>query len=251
MARILIISDIHSNLEALEACLQAAPHYDSVWNLGDLVGYGASPNEVIAAAQKIGKRFVRGNHDKACSGITQPNDFNIPAATSVLWTREHLTPHGLEWLRELPAGPLSCDGHTAQIAHGSPLDEDHYLLDIIDACQVLNEGDVQLTFFGHTHVQGGFAEERGKCYRIDPQYDTLNGFASWDLELSPQSMYLINPGSVGQPRDGDPRSAFCIWNTNERRVTYYRVDYDLESAQKRIRDAGLPRWHAERLSQGR
>ncbi len=134
--RILLISDIHSNLEALEACLAAAPAYDLVVNLGDTVGYGANPNEVIARCRALGKIFVRGNHDKAVSGLMDLAEFNAAAGLATLWTRDQLTPENLEWLRSLPQGPLHIDQLPGvQFVHGSALDEDEYLVSVRDAIE--------------------------------------------------------------------------------------------------------------------
>ena len=128
--RVLILSDIHANLEALEACLDAAPEYDQVYNLGDIVGYGANPNEVAMRSRELGSIFVRGNHDKACSGVSDLNDFNPIAGLAALWTREKLTQDHLQFLRELPQGPIS-PMKDAQLVHGSPRDEDEYVLSLI------------------------------------------------------------------------------------------------------------------------
>ncbi len=251
MHRILILSDVHANLEALAACLEAAPSCDQVWNLGDLVGYGAAPNEVIAMCRKAGHSYVRGNHDKVCSGLIEPLDFNPAAVMSALWTREVLSNDHLEWLRALPAGPLDCDGLHAQMAHGSPLDEDHYLIDIVDGCQTLAESNAPLTFFGHTHVQGGFGDDKGNCFRIMPDYVNEKESETWVMKLNAGAAYLINPGSIGQPRDGDSRAAFCVWEPAKHAITYFRVPYNVTTAQERIRSAGLPGWLADRLELGR
>ncbi|MBV9670613.1 MAG: metallophosphoesterase family protein [Acidobacteriales bacterium] len=250
MPRILVISDIHANLQALEACLNAAPAHDEVWNLGDVVGYGASPNETTAISRKIGNRFVRGNHDKACSGTADPKDFNRAAAQSAMWTRENLSQDNLQWLRDLPAGPILCS-HSAQISHGSPLDEDHYLLDIADGCRTLELDNAKISFFGHTHVQGGFAQDGGRCYRISPDYLESEGTVTCVIELMPATSYLLNPGSIGQPRDGDPRAAFGVFEPDQMTMTYFRVPYDIPAAQQQIRDAGMHDWLAERLALGR
>ena len=156
--RILLLSDIHSNLEALDACLAAAPGYDLVVNLGDSVGYGGNPNEVIAKAQTLGHVFVRGNHDKAVSGLMNLDDFNPVAGLATLWTRDQLTPENLEWLRGLPQGPIKLDELPGlQFVHGSALDEDEYMVSAQDAIAPLITDPVPVTFFGHTHLQGGFA----------------------------------------------------------------------------------------------
>ena len=136
--RVLLLSDIHSNLEALEACLAAAPSYDVVVNLGDIVGYGASPNEVIDRSRALGKYFVRGNHDKASAGLMDLKDFNPIAGLAAVWTREQLTPDNLAWLRNLPQGPVYVEGLAdVQFVHGSPIDEDEYMVSLRDAVDPL------------------------------------------------------------------------------------------------------------------
>src|ERR1043166_6020839 len=155
--RLLLLSDIHSNLEALQACLAAAPEYDLVVNLGDIVGYGASPNQVTEQSRSLGKFFVRGNHDKAVTGITDLNDFNPVAGVAALWTRDQLTQENIEWLRVLPQGPVAiADLSDVQFVHGSPLDEDEYVVNSEEAFVSLKQSATSLTFFGHTHLQGGF-----------------------------------------------------------------------------------------------
>src|SRR5438067_4019934 len=206
--RILLLSDIHSNLEALESCLAAAPAHDLVVNLGDIVGYGASPNEVIARSRELGKLIVRGNHDKAACGLMEVTDFNPVAGMAALWTREHLTPENLEWLRQLPQGPIRVDeALDAQFVHGSPIDEDEYLVTLRDAQEPLTYSSVALTFFGHTHIQGGFSKNDEK-HLVQPIYKCGDGREVCEFPLQREDQYLINPGSVGQPRDGDWRAAF-------------------------------------------
>jgi len=255
MSRILVISDIHANLDALEACIAVMPAYDSVWNLGDLVGYGASPNEVAARARQLGSTFIRGNHDKACSGVSSTEDFNPVAALSAYWTRQKLTQPNLDWLKQLPRGPgLPDPSLGAQIAHGSPLDEDQYLVTIYDAAEPLALAEQPLTFFGHTHIQGAFAKSGPEFAQIVPEYrSTPDAAESWRLRLvtNDDARYLINPGSIGQPRDGDPRAAFCLWDTEDHSVTFYRIPYDIAAAQRRIREAGLPEWLSSRLARGK
>jgi diadenosine tetraphosphatase ApaH/serine/threonine PP2A family protein phosphatase len=250
--RILIISDIHSNLEALEACLAAAPAYDRVFNLGDIVGYGANPNEVTARSRDLGTVFVRGNHDKACSGVSSVDGFNPIAGLAALWTRERLRPEHLEFLRELPMGPIEpLEG--VQCVHGSPRDEDEYLLIASDAYQQLVQARDPLTFFGHTHVQCGYLYEPGSKSgrQVVPVYSSKKTADSVTLELEEGTAYLINPGSIGQPRDGDPRAAFAVYDTESRTVTFHRVPYDIAAAQEKIFAAGLPERLAIRLEEGR
>ena len=229
--RILLLSDIHSNLEALDACLAAAPAHDLVVNLGDTVGYGGNPNEVVAKAQSLGHVFVRGNHDKAVSGLMNLEEFNPVAGLATLWTRDQLTPENLDWLRELPQGPIRVEELPGiQFVHGSALDEDEYMVSARDAIEPLITNQVPVTFFGHTHLQGGFVltGEISEVYR--PGYRT---------------------GSVGQPRDGDWRAAFALFDSEAWIVTFYRVPYNLRVAQEKILAANLPQRLATRLATGR
>jgi diadenosine tetraphosphatase ApaH/serine/threonine PP2A family protein phosphatase len=249
--RLLILSDIHANLEALEACLDAAPEYDQVYNLGDIVGYGANPNEVTERSRELGSVFVRGNHDKACSGLTDLHDFNPVASLAALWTRKKLFDDHLQFLRELPQGPLSPidDVH---LVHGSPRDEDEYILMASDAYAMLSQSTASLTFFGHTHVQRGFIlETDGQGKALAPSYKSSKGKQTVKLEVKPNKKYLVNPGSVGQPRDNDPRAAFLIYDTDAGVITFYRVPYDIQLAQEKIFAAGLPERLAVRLEEGR
>jgi len=250
--RLLILSDIHANLEALEACLDAAPEHDQVYNLGDIVGYGANPNEVTERSRDLGSVFVRGNHDKACSGVSDLADFNPIAGLAALWTRQKLTPDHLEFLRELPQGPLA-PMENVQLVHGSPRDEDEYVLMASDAYLMLAQADVPLTFFGHTHVQRCFLLDAGKGpgKSLVPAYKAARGKQSVKLELKPDTRYMVNPGSVGQPRDNDPRAAFVLYDTAENSITFHRVPYDVARAQEKIISAGLPERLAVRLAEGR
>ena len=250
--RILLLSDIHSNLEALEGCLAAAPAFDLVVNLGDIVGYGANPNEVIERSCSLGKHFVRGNHDKAAAGVMDLKDFNPIAGMAALWTREQLTPANLKWLRELPQGPIRIpEVPEAQFVHGSPIDEDEYVVTPRDALEPLMATSVPLTFFGHSHVQGAFSSNPAEGGALRPVYKTMGQKETTEMELHKGVEYLINPGSVGQPRDGDWRAAFALFDSAESRVSFYRVPYDLKTAQERILAANLPQKLATRLAAGR
>ena len=250
--RILLLSDIHSNLEALDACLAAAPAHDLVVNLGDTVGYGGNPNEVIALARELGKVFVRGNHDKAVSGLMDLEDFNPVAGLATLWTRNQLSHANLEWLRSLPQGPVEVEELPGiQFVHGSALDEDEYMVSVRDAIEPLITNAVPVTFFGHTHLQGGFMlqGEISEAYR--PGYRTVGQTETSDWPLRKDFRYLINPGSVGQPRDGDWRAAFAMFDSDAWIVTFYRVPYNLRVAQEKILAANLPPRLATRLATGR
>jgi predicted phosphodiesterase len=250
--QILLLSDIHSNLEALDACLAAAPGYDLVVNLGDIVGYGANPNEVIARSRAMGNVFVRGNHDKAVSGLMELDEFNPAAGLATLWTRTQLSAENLDWLRALPQGPVRLKELSGvQFVHGSAFDEDEYLVNLRDAIEPLLTGSVPVTFFGHTHLQGGFVADGELSDLYRPTYRTVGQPESSDWPLRKNRHYLINPGSVGQPRDGDWRAAFAVFDSDAWIVTFYRIPYHLRVAQEKILAANLPQRLATRLATGR
>jgi predicted phosphodiesterase len=254
--RLLVLSDIHANLEALEACLPVAPACDFIVNLGDVVGYNASPNEVCERVRAMGGLVVRGNHDRACSGLTNVTEFNLVAAISARWTQATLLPEHLDWLCNLPQGPLRHDRFPGtEFVHGSPRDEDEYVLNPSTANADFHvPGHADSIFFGHTHIQGGYIYEDGKVRSFAPQYATGEELAQCTMTLAPGVRYLINPGSVGQPRDGDWRAAFAAYESDKGAVaelTFYRVPYDVEGAQQRIVAAHLPDRLALRLKQGR
>lgn len=240
----LILSDIHGNGDALRAVLEDAQgHYDHLLSLGDLVGYGAEPNAVVDWARASALSAIRGNHDRACTGLDSIEHYNADARASALWTRSTLTPENLEYLQRLPRGPLpiSCTQGNFDMVHGSPLDEDDYLITLNDVAQMRAHLETQLSFFGHTHIQGGFLVARGGVKRIVP---------GRVLELEPDHFYLVNPGSVGQPRDGDPRAAYALYSPEERAVEFRRVDYNVAKAAEKICEAGLPESLAARLHRG-
>lgn len=253
--RLLVLSDIHANLEAFEACMAAAPPHDRVVNLGDVVGYNATPNEICERVIAMNAPIVRGNHDRACAGLSDLKEFNPVAAISAYWTRNTLTPENLAWLKALPQGPLRVDDLPGmEFVHGSPLDEDEYMLSSAAAEDNFHLATpVPLIFFGHTHIQGGFVDEDGDSQSFRPEYGALAGPAEYKMWLVPGKRYLINPGSVGQPRDSDWRAAFALYETNGAlaSVTFYRVPYDVQKAQQRILSAKLPDRLAARLQIGR
>jgi len=249
--RYLVVSDLHSNLEALAAVLEAsAGRYERVVCCGDLVGYGADPNPAVDWARKNVAVIVRGNHDKACCGTSEGEDFNPLARYAALWTRAQLTPENLAYLRELPSGPIQVDGF--QLVHGSVADEDEYVFFAEHAALTYPYLDSSLTFFGHTHIQGGFARlGLGPVRSIQVSFPEGSGWKAF--ELHEREQYLINPGSVGQPRDGNPRAGFAIYDSDltPGTVEYGRVAYDVARAQQKIRLAGLPPRLADRLAVGR
>jgi len=249
--RALLISDIHANIDALEAVLEAAPEHDVVWNLGDVVGYGAAPNEVIERVRDLGKTFVRGNHDRACSGQLSLEDFNPVASRAARWTRQVLTPEHIDWLQHMVRGPITPDGPQVSCMHGSYLDEDEYLLSVRDARLPLKQAETRINFFGHTHLQGGFAVHGEDWFKLDPVYSSDDEPDVSELVLIPGARYLINPGSVGQPRDHDRRAAFALFDDERMVLEFRRVPYDFRLAQMRIMRAGLPDQLAMRLGFGR
>ena len=245
--RYLIVSDLHANWEALEAVVRHAKgQYDRSLCCGDLVGYGADPNSVVEWVRGNCAVIVRGNHDRACTGQEDLEWFNPVARAAALWTLENLSADNVSYVRDLPQGPAFVEG--IQVLHGSPCDEDDYVVGADQAAQAFTYLESRLAFFGHTHLQGGFIWNQERVETI-PAIALRSDRQSLDIDSS--GGYLLNPGSVGQPRDGDPRAAYALYDSDRGVVDYYRVDYDVETAQRKIRDAGLPSFLAERLSIGR
>ena len=245
--RYLILSDLHANLQALEAVAAAAEgRYEQVLCCGDLVGYGADPNPIVEWVRAHCSLVVRGNHDKACTGLDDLEWFNPVARQAALWTQANLSPENAEYTRNLPMGPLTVGNF--ELVHGSPFDEDEYVLGALEADQAFHYLEQRLSFFGHTHVQGGFIWNHARVEtipRTSPRSDRQV------MEIDPGCAYMINPGSTGQPRDGDSRAAYLLFDSDAQMVTYFRVPYDIEGAQRQIRAAGLPPILADRLSVGR
>lgn len=247
--RYLVLSDIHSNLEALEAVLRAASTQkcDSVIVLGDLVGYGADPNAVVDRVRALNPiAVVRGNHDKVAAGLENAEDFNPMARAAANWTQEALSSSTRQYLTELPIGPRLVE-NVVEICHGSPLDEDLYVVADLDAIRSIAASRRQLCLFGHTHVAlRAWVDGRQRL-----EIETPQGNPEFETKMAEGTKYLINPGSVGQPRDGDSRAAYAIADMDRHVVTLYRVAYPIEVAQKKILDAGLPPMLAYRLGMGR
>ena len=265
--RYLILSDIHANWEALEASLAAVEgRYDQILCLGDIVGYGADPNRCVEWVRDNcpNGRVVRGNHDKVCCGLDLGEDFNATALRAARWTQEQLTPENLEYLKTLPQGPAVIGVPNPevlldfQLVHGSPLDEDEYLVSGTDAGMAFEHQTHGLTLFGHTHVQGGFVANppahdwwgHGSGARII-RMKQGPGIVNTVMPLDDREKYLLNPGSTGQPRDGDNRAALGIYDAEARAMEYWRIPYDVAAAQSRIVAAGLPEVLAARLQFGR
>jgi len=243
--RYLVISDIHANLEALDAVLAAAGHYDRALVLGDLVGYGADPNAVIDRVRSLSSAIcIRGNHDKVGAGLEDTDGFNYLARHAIAWTANALTPDRRQWLAALPEGPAVIDAFV-EICHGAPFDEDVYIFDDLDAMRALRASERPLCLFGHTHVPAAFI--------FDNELRTVGLIRGprVDIGVEDQSRYLVNCGAVGQPRDGDPRAAYGIVDTEARTVSLMREPYDVAAAQAKIIAAGLPDVLAQRLAVGR
>jgi len=245
--RYLILSDMHANWDAFEIVLRRArrKRFDAVLVLGDLVGYGAAPNQVVEAVRAFAPRLytVRGNHDKVVAGIDGGGNFNQTALLAAQWTAQRLTATNLRYVRNLPRGPIDVAPGLA-ICHGSPLDEDTYVFSDVDAFEIFSSFSVPVTFFGHTHIPSLFTLHGRKI-----GVTALRG-TSGRILLHPEARYLINPGSIGQPRDRDPRAAYMTYDSDRRVVRWYRVPYAVGAAQGRIRKAGLPNMLAERLAVG-
>lgn len=244
--RALVISDLHSNSAALRAVMKRVRRkkFDSVLCLGDFVGYGAEPNQIIDAvrAMRGQKVFIRGNHDRVAAGLDTADTFNQAARASALWTRDQLRPANQRFLEHLTVGPLL--HRDVLLCHGSPYDEDEYIFNVHHAAQILGVYKAPFILFGHTHLPVIFS--------IDEDMN-VSGAAIRDettVRLKPHLRYLINPGSVGQPRDRNPAASCVILDTDKRTAQFLRVPYDVERSQAQIRAAGLPEILAARLSLG-
>ena len=249
--RFLILSDVHSNWDALQAVLRHVrrKRYDRVVFLGDAVGYGASPNAVLNWLQGLGPTatIVRGNHDRVCSGLDNGDYFNRYAREASAWTLDRLEERNLEFLRSFAEGPLDLLSNVA-ICHGSSFDEDAYIFSVYDAQQAFRSLPHPIIFFGHTHVPTLFTLqlEHGQT---NLRARLLSGSRTV-INLDSEARYLINPGSVGQPRDRDPRAAYAIFDADNRRIYLYRVPYPAAAARRRIIQAGLPPVLGDRLLHG-
>ena len=213
--------------------------------LGDLVGYGAGPNQVVEAVKNLegDVHVVRGNHDKVVCELEDGSNFNQPALQAARWTTERLTPANLRYVKEMPLGPIEIDD-ALHICHGSPLDEDTYVFSIYDAYEIFSHYTAPLVFFGHTHIPSYFVLQDQTIEVAVVQGDEVT------LQLEPDKRYLLNPGSIGQPRDRDPRASFVIYDSETKVVRWQRVDYAINKAQERIMKSGLPKVLADRLALG-
>lgn len=240
--RILVLSDIHANLTALEAVLQDAGPFDAAWCLGDIVGYGPDPNQCIERVRRLPNLIcLIGNHDAAAVGQIDLDTFNREARLSAHWSRSALTESSLRFLQNLPE-KVVCQHVT--LTHGSPRNPVwEYLLDTYSAAINFAYFDTQLCFVGHTHLPIVYSLANG------------NSNAQWQIIQKQEPIQInqraiLNPGSVGQPRDHDPRASYAIFYPEENVWEPHRVEYDVASVQERIYRAGLPQRHGLRLSEG-
>jgi len=244
--RYLVFTDIHGNLEALLAVLKFVmkKRIDHYLFLGDLVGYGASPNEVVqklAALKPLS--LVRGNHDKAVCNLDSVQTFNPIAASAIYWTKSRITKKNFDYLYKIKKSPEVVH-ETITICHGAPFDEDYYIFGEFDAAEAFSYFQTPVCFFGHTHFPFVYAE---KDQIVEGTF--LEGRSN-EVKLEKGVHYLINPGSVGQPRDRNPMAAFAIYDSDARTVKFYRVEYDIAEAQRKIHEQNLPSALAERLTLG-
>jgi len=238
--RIAVLSDIHSNLVALDAVLAAAGPVDAIWQLGDVVGYGPEPDAVVARLRDRGAIGVRGNHDAAACGGSEIDWFNPDARRAMEWTRAAIGPESVAWLRALP-DRLSAAG--ADLVHGSPREPLwEYVTSVPLARANLALLEQPIGLHGHTHIPVAFVEDDGRIDVVEPHDGST-------LALRGRRA-LLNPGSVGQPRDGDPRAAYALVDPEAGSISWHRVQYDIDAVQAAMRAAGLPPSLAARLSYG-
>lgn len=238
--RIMVFSDIHSNLTALEAVLAAAGNVDAYWCLGDLVGYGPDPNECIALVRDLPNLVcVRGNHDAATLGEVDQNTFNHEASLAITWTKRNLNAESQEFLLSLPERLLIDD---ITLVHGSPRNPVwDYIMDAMTAERMFQFFDTRICLVGHTHVPAIWKETES---------ESPKGLVLDYQKVKILTKSILNPGSVGQPRDHDPRAAFAIFDPQESLWELRRVPYKIPEVQARIKKSGLPWRHALRLSEG-
>jgi diadenosine tetraphosphatase ApaH/serine/threonine PP2A family protein phosphatase len=241
--RTLIISDVHANLTALEAVLEDAGEFSRVWCIGDLVGYGPDPNQCIERVSALPDlKCVMGNHDAAILGEIETFTFNYEARASLAWLETELSAANRDWLSRLDKR-LTFDKVT--LAHGSPRNPVwEYILDLGTARQNMRQFDTPICLVGHTHLPCIYQIEG------DNPLSTRQHLMTQDAPFKLEHKSIVNPGSVGQPRDHDPRSAYLIYDDEDDSWIFHRVAYDVPQVQERILAAGLPKRHAYRLEEG-
>ena len=239
--RLAVMSDIHSNLTALEAVVADIPDVDEIWCLGDTVGYGPEPNEVIALLRDRDARAVLGNHDGAALGSVDITWFNPDAAAAIIWTAGVLTDDSHAYLAALQT--TRTDGDLTAV-HGSPRDPIwEYIVSPGVALANMAAFSTRWCLFGHTHLPVIYAEEGSGMTGLAP--------AVGEVQPLPEGRALINPGSVGQPRDGNRDASYLVLDLDAHTAEFRRVAYDIAQTQARMRKVGLPTWLIERLADGR
>lgn len=242
-----IFSDIHSNLEAFRAVLEdckALIPQEPVIILGDLVGYGANPNEIVEKVIELKPKVcLRGNHDKVAAGLESAEEFNAVAQIAANWTNKALMEKNMQFLQSLLMGPIDIHGDFL-VSHGSPVDEDDYIFTDFEASEVFKQMDFKICFFGHTHYPVNYIL-RGDEISVHLPRSTRES-----ILIEEEARYLINPGSIGQPRDRKPEAGYALYDSENRTVTLIRVPYDYELAGKKIIKVGLPAVLATRLALG-
>lgn len=240
--QVLVLSDIHANLAALDSVLEAAGAVDAIWCLGDVIGYGPDPNACVERLRELKPEYwLAGNHDWAALGKLDISDFNPMARLAALWTREQLTPQNFRFLETLPARVKASELFT--LAHGSPRHPIwEYVLDAQTAAANFAYFDTPYCLVGHTHVPAIYRQQNGRvegpAYALGEPIRLENG------------RVIVNPGGVGQPRDGDPRASYIILDTDALTVTYHRVEYPVQKTQAKMAKAGLPARLITRLNYG-
>jgi predicted phosphodiesterase len=243
--RVLIVSDIHANLPALEAVLEdAGGDYDTIWCLGDTVGYGPWPDECVKRVRDLGAITVIGNHDWAALGRMDVEDFNPEARRAVMWTAEHLSEEANGWLAALPSQPVEAEGYT--LTHASPRDPIwEYVIYPSVAMANFDRFATACCLVGHTHVPQLYVLSRGekKSAAVAPEFGK-------GMRLGEYAKAIVNPGSVGQPRDNDRRAAYALLDTEQGIWEPRRTEYNIEQTQRGMRQAGLPERLINRLAFG-
>lgn len=246
--RILIISDIHANLTAFKSVLEHANgRWDTIWFLGDLVGYGPDPNECAQELQKYSHIALSGNHDKAVLGELDIKSFNREAKYAITWTQEAITSETRDFLQSLPSKQVEGDFTLAHASPRYPVWE--YILDPLTASENFNWFETPFCLVGHTHVPVIFEEHLNGFRRVNVRPPIYSNSSRDALPLGPERL-IINPGSVGQPRDSDPRAAYALLDTDAMTWTYQRVPYPVRDVQERMEKFGMPKRLVNRLAYG-
>lgn len=243
--RYLVFSDIHSNVEAFEKFLaqKKVKNIDKILFLGDLVGYGPNPEEVIGQFRELPHlRAVRGNHDKVIADLESSSLFNPAAAFSAEWSKLKISAANFQYLKKLPKGPQVIDRFIT-ICHGSTFDEDYYVFSQFEASESFKFMETSIGFFGHTHFPIIY-------YLRNEKLDIVPLSENTRIKLDGNTRYLINPGSIGQPRDKNPASSYIVFDSTKMEISFNRFTYEVSKTQKKIREAGLPELLASRLEAG-